>query len=50
MNGIVRKRLMTKYISTRGGNETVSGAAAIIKGLASNKGLFVPTEDRKSVV
>ena len=35
---------MTKYISTRGGNETVSGAAAIIKGLASNKGLFVPTE------
>ena len=44
MNGIARKRLMTKYISTRGGNETVSGAAAIIKGLASNKGLFVPTE------
>lgn len=35
---------MTKYISTRGGNETVSGVAAIIKGLASNKGLFVPTE------
>ena len=35
---------MTKYISTRGGNETASSAAAIIKGLASNKGLFVPTE------
>ena len=35
---------MTKYISTRGGTERVSGATAIIKGLASNKGLFVPTE------
>lgn len=36
--------LMTKYISTRGGSEKISSAAAIIKGLASNKGLFVPTE------
>lgn len=35
---------MTKYISTRGGNERISSATAIIKGLASNKGLFVPTE------
>lgn len=35
---------MTKYISTRGGSEKISSAAAIIKGLASNKGLFVPTE------
>ena len=35
---------MTKYISTRGGNERISSATAIIKGMASNKGLFVPTE------
>ena len=30
-----------KFISTRGG-ETVSGAEAIVKGIASDGGLFVP--------
>ena len=49
-----------KFISTRGG-ETVSGAEAIVKGIASDGGLFVPETfpkisdeemeaDRKSVV
>lgn len=35
---------MREYISTRGGKERISSAAAIIKGLAGNKGLYVPTE------
>ena len=30
------------FISTRGGNERVSGAKAIVQGLAKNGGLFVP--------
>lgn len=30
------------YFSTRGGAERVSSAAAILKGLASDGGLFVP--------
>lgn len=33
-----------KYISTRGGDIPVSGAAAIIRGLASDRGLYVPAE------
>ena len=33
-----------KYVSTRGGSEEKTSAQAIIQGLASNKGLFVPTE------
>lgn len=33
---------MTKYISTRGGLDSLTGASAIIKGLADNKGLYVP--------
>lgn len=35
---------MIEYISTRGGNERISSAAAIIQGLAGNKGLYVPAE------
>ena len=31
-----------KFISTRGGNERVTGAQAIVQGLAANGGLFVP--------
>ena len=31
-----------KYISTRGGIETLSSAQAIKKGIAYNGGLFVP--------
>lgn len=31
-----------KFISTRGGNEKVNGARAIVQGLAKNGGLFVP--------
>ena len=30
------------FISTRGGKERVSGASAIVQGLAKNGGLFVP--------
>lgn len=41
---MLEEKWMTKYISTRGGNEKISSAAAIIKGLASNKGLYVPCE------
>lgn len=35
---------MREYISTRGGNERISSTAAIIKGLAGNRGLYVPAE------
>ena len=31
-----------KYVSTRGGIETLSSAQAIKKGIADNGGLFVP--------
>ena len=33
-----------KYKSTRGGNKLVSAAEAIVKGIADDGGLFVPTE------
>lgn len=33
-----------KYVSTRGGNERLDSAEAIIQGLSANGGLFVPTE------
>ena len=32
------------YVSTRGGNENIVSAEAIIQGLSANGGLFVPTE------
>ncbi len=32
-----------KFISTRGGDECVSGAEAVVKGIADNGGLFVPS-------
>lgn len=32
------------YVSTRGGNENIASAEAIIQGLSANGGLFVPTE------
>lgn len=32
-----------KYISTRGGNESLEASEAIIQGLSNNGGLFVPT-------
>ncbi|TDP59085.1 threonine synthase [Aminicella lysinilytica] len=35
---------MMKYISTRGGKEELTGAQAIIQGIAPNKGLYVPKE------
>ena len=35
---------MMKYVSTRGIEGEVTAAEAIIKGLADDKGLYVPTE------
>ena len=35
---------MPEYISTRGGGNPISSAEAIIKGIAEDGGLFVPTE------
>ena len=35
---------MIRYISTRGGQELGSSAEAVIQGIASDKGLFVPSE------
>ena len=35
---------MIQYISTRGGGNPISSAEAIIKGIAEDGGLFVPTE------
>lgn len=35
---------MREYISTRGGNEKLRSAQAIIQGLAKDRGLFVPNE------
>ena len=32
------------FISTRGGEETVSSSQAIIKGIANDGGLYVPNE------
>jgi threonine synthase len=34
----------TRYFSTRGGNETLSFDEAVLRGLAPNGGLYIPTE------
>ena len=38
------KREMLMYSSTRGGGDKINAAKAIIKGIAEDKGLFVPSE------
>ncbi len=35
---------MIKYVSTRGQSEAVTASEAIVRGLAKDGGLFVPTE------
>ena len=51
MRGAVRRsnskkqnKIIMKYISTRGKDNPVSGAEAIVKGLADDGGLYVPVE------
>lgn len=40
---ILRTQKKVEYISTRGNSETIGSAEAIIRGLAKDKGLYVPT-------